>query len=102
MATPAVVGSNCTFRIAVWPGFKVSGKVAPEMEKPVPVTVAALTATGAVPVEVRVSDRVAGVFNATLPKAMLVALMFKVGVAALSCREKLSVALPAVAVSVAV
>ena len=97
-----MVGSNCTFRIAVWPGFKVSGKVAPEMEKPVPVTVAALTVTGAVPVEVRVSDRVTGVFNATLPKAMLVALMFKVGVAALSCREKLSVALPAVAVSVAV
>ena len=97
-----MVGSNCTFRIAVWPGFKVSGKVAPEMEKPVPVTVAALTVTGAVPVEVRVSDRVAGVFNATLPKAMLVALMLKVGVAALSCREKLSVALPAVAVSVAV
>jgi len=69
----------------------------PETENPVPLTVAALTVTGAVPVEVRVIDWVAGEFRLTLPKAMLVALMERVGVVALSCRANVSVAPPVLA-----
>jgi hypothetical protein len=34
----------------------VTGKLAPEIEKPVPTTVAELTVTGAVPVDVRMTD----------------------------------------------
>jgi hypothetical protein len=53
--------------------------VAPETEKPVPETDAALMVTAAVPVEVKVSDCVTGEFNAASPKAMLVELMLSVG-----------------------
>ena len=53
---PAVVGANWTYKVAVWPGLSVTGNVMPEMEKPAPVTVAALTVTAAVPVEERIKD----------------------------------------------
>ncbi len=69
------------------------------MVKPVPVTAAALMVTGAPPVELRVTDCVAGVFTATLPKPMLVALMLSFGIAALNCSANLCEALPFVAVS---
>jgi len=55
----AAVGLNSTLRVAVWVGFSVRGKVAPETEKPVPLTLAAVTVTGAVPVEDRIIDWVA-------------------------------------------
>ncbi len=83
-------------------GFRVSGKLAPDTVKPVPVTVAALTVTAVVPVEVRVTVCVAGEFRVTLPKAMVVALTLRVGVNAPNCREKVFVELPVLAVSVAV
>ena len=51
----AVVGSNSIWSCAVLPGFRVSGKVTPEMLKPVPVRLAALMVTGSVPEEVKVS-----------------------------------------------
>lgn len=60
--------------------------MAPVMLKPVPEMAAALTVTGAVPVDVRVSELVTGVFRVTLPNATLVALIPKVGMAAWSCR----------------
>jgi len=64
----------------------VSGKVAPEDVKPVPLMAAELMVTGAVPVELRVSDRVEAVFNVTLPKLIVLVLILSVGVAALSCK----------------
>jgi hypothetical protein len=83
-------------------GLRLRGKVAPEAVKPVPATVAALTVTAAVPVEVRVRDWVAGEFRSTLPKAMVAALTLSVGVPAPSCKPKVSAAVPALAVRVAV
>ena len=95
VAAPAAVGSNCTTRVTARFGFKVTGKVAPEIVKPVPLNVAELTVTGAVPVEVSATGSVVGVFNTTLPNAMLVGLIDNVGTvaaaaAAFSCRTKLS------------
>lgn len=98
----AVVGSNCTSRVAVWPGFRVSGSVIPDIAKPVPVMVAALTVTAKPPEEVSVTDCVVGEFNGTSPKDMLVALMLSTGLLVFSCKAKLSETPPAVAVSVAV
>lgn len=97
---PAAVGSNTTLSIADWLGLSVSGKLAPETEKPVPVIAAELTVTGEPPVEVSVKDCVAGEFRVASPKAMLLALMLSVGTAALSCRENVWDTVPALAVSV--
>jgi hypothetical protein len=85
-AAPATVGLNCTVSVVDWLGFRVSGKLAPEIEKPVPEGVAELTVTAAVPVELKVRVWVVAVLTGTLPKDRLVALMFSVGIAALSCR----------------
>ena len=63
---------------------------------------AALTVTGAVPVDESVTVWVAGEFRFTSPKAMLVALMLRVGDAAPSCRANVFEAVPALAVSVTV
>ena len=73
-AAPVAVGSNCTFRVTDWPGFKVTGKVAPETVKPVPVNAVELTVTGAVPLELSVTGCVDGVFSATSPNTRLTAL----------------------------
>ncbi|MFZ0745992.1 MAG: hypothetical protein WAM85_16395 [Terracidiphilus sp.] len=100
VAAPAVVGSNCTFSVAAWFGLKVTGKVAPDIVKPVPVSAAALIVTGALPVEVKVTDCVDGVFSATFPKANVAVLMLRVGTVALNCRAKLFETLPEVPVSV--
>ena len=62
-AAPVVVGSNCTFSVTDWPGFKVTGNVAPDIVKPVTVSAAELMVTGAVPVEVNVTGCVEGVFR---------------------------------------
>lgn len=78
------------------------GKVTPETVKPLPLMAAALTVTGAVPVEVRITDCVAGVFRVTFPNATLVALMLSVGTPVPSCRLKVCATLPALAVNVAV
>jgi hypothetical protein len=69
---------------------------------PVPEMVAELTVTDAVPVEVSVTDWVAGLFKFTSPKAMLVVLMLSVDTEAVSSMAKVSEALPADAVKVAV
>lgn len=87
---PVAVGSNCTLSVIVWPGLSVTGKVAPDTEKPAPVARAELTVTADVPVEVKVTGCVAGEFNTTLPKEMLFALMVNVGAdVAFNCRLKL-------------
>lgn len=55
VAAPAVVGLNCTVSVTVCFGFSVTGKLAPETVKPVPLIAAALICTGAVPVEAKVT-----------------------------------------------
>ncbi len=90
VAAPALAGSNCKLKVAACFDFKVSGNVAPDMLKPVPVRVAELIVTGAVPVDVKVTDLVDLVFTVTLPKPTLVALTLRVGTNAFSCRAKLA------------
>lgn len=67
-----------------------------------PVSVAALIVTGAVPVDASVKDCVEVTFNATSPKGTLLALMLNVEVPGFNCNAKLSVTVPALAVNVAV
>jgi hypothetical protein len=83
-AAPEAEGSNCTLSAIVWPGARVIGRVAPEIEKPVPDSDAALTVTGTVPVEERTTGCATGEFTGTLPKATLVVLMPRIPKAASS------------------
>ena len=83
-----------------WPGFNVVGNAIPDHVKPAPVSVAPLIVTTPVPVEVKVTDCVAGVLSATSPNATLVALMLSASIAAFNCREKLLNTLPTLAVIV--
>lgn len=100
--SPDVPGSNLTVSVAVWLGFSVSGKLAPEIVKPDPATVAALTVTGPVPVEDKVMVCVVEVLTEMLPKFTLDGLTLSVAVPAPSCKAKVLVTEPAVAVSVTV
>ena len=79
----------------------MTGNVAPETEKPAPVTVPAFTVTATVPEDVKVTDFVTAVFSATLPNDRAVALTLSVGVAAFSCSEKPIDVLPVLAVMLA-
>ena len=83
-------------------GLRVRGKLAPETVKPLPVTVAALTVTAVLPVEVKVTDCVAGVFTLTLPKDKLPVPTLSVGTDAPSCRAEVLATSPALAVKVTV
>ena len=78
------------------------GKVTPETLKPVPLTVAELTVTATLPVELRVRVWVVAVLTLTLPKEMLLELTESVELAALSCMDAVADVPPAVAVMVAV
>ena len=60
-------------------GLSVTGNVAPEKVKAVPVKLAALTVTGEVPVEVSVTDRVAVVPTGSSPKFSAVVLTVSTG-----------------------
>jgi DMSO/TMAO reductase YedYZ molybdopterin-dependent catalytic subunit len=80
----ALVGSNPRDSVAVCPGFNVTGKVTPEILKPLPVSVAELMVSGAVPEEVSVTDCVEAVFTTTLPKLTLLALRVSAGIHAFS------------------
>ena len=79
-AAPVVAGSNCTFSVTDWLGFKVTGNVPPDSVKPVPLTAAELIVTGAVPVEVNVTGCVDAEPTVELPNAKLAALTVKIGV----------------------
>jgi len=70
---PVDVGLNCTCSVIDCVGANVTGRV-PTTAKLVPETVAELTVTGAVPVEVNVSDCEVEVFTVTLPKLKLAVL----------------------------
>lgn len=109
VSAPAAVGSNCRSSVAVWPALSVSGVVIPVMEKPVPLTAAALMVTEPVPLEVSFTGCVAGELRLTFPKATLLdpsvspAVVPVVAVdAAFSCREQVSELLLSDAVRVAV
>jgi hypothetical protein len=78
-AAPGVVGSNSTSTVTDCFGFKVTGKVAPDIVKPVPASVAELMVTGAVPVDVNVTGCVDAVFTVTLPNVKLAALIVNCG-----------------------
>jgi hypothetical protein len=82
LAAPTTVGSNCTWSVTDWVGFSVAGKFPPTIVKPEPLTTAEFTVTGAVPVELNVSDCVVDVFTVTLPKLRLAALTVNCGLAA--------------------
>ena len=82
------MGSYCTVIVAVCPGLKVTGMVPCVKLKSAPVTDAALTVTGAVPVELRVTVCVTGAFSDTLPKATLETLMLSVKTGSSDCAEK--------------
>jgi len=75
------VGSNCTFSVTDWVGFKVTGNVAPDIVKPVPVSAAELMVTGAAPVDVNVTGCVDDVFTVTLPNVKSAALSVNCGLA---------------------
>jgi hypothetical protein len=79
LAVPVVVGLNWIWSVIDSVGFSVAGKLLPTIEKPVPVIVAEFTVTGAVPVDVSVSDCVVAVFTVTLPKLKLAALTANCG-----------------------
>jgi hypothetical protein len=70
-ATPVIVGLNCICSISDWFGFNVAGKFPLTNENPIPLIVAELIVTGAVPVDVNVSACVVDVFTVTLPKLKL-------------------------------
>ena len=98
---PAAAGKNFTLSVAVCEGFKVSGKLAPNNVNPVPVSAAALTVTGSVPVDFKVTDCVAAVFTATSSKTKLLVLTLRMSDAALNCNGTLMELEPKLAVKLA-
>ena len=83
-----MAGSNCTFSVTDWVGFKVTGNVAPDIVKPVPLNVAELMVTGAVPVEVSVTGSVEAVFTVTFPNAKLAGLIVNVAYRSIQLQSK--------------
>jgi len=79
VAVPATVGSKDTCSLMATVGFKVTGKVAPEIVNPVPVRLAELTVTADVPVELKVTYWVVAVPTGVLPKFKLVELNVSTG-----------------------
>ena len=100
VAAPVVVGSNPTSSVTARPGFRVTGNVAPDIVKPLPVTVAALTVTASVPVELSVRVCVEAVLTGTLPNATLAGLILNDWATTFNCRTKPLETPPALAVSV--
>lgn len=58
-AAPTAVGANFTWSVTVCFGFSVTGRTAPDTEKPVPLMRAESIVSAAVPVEVSVTGSVA-------------------------------------------
>ena len=75
LALPVAVGPKATERVADCPGFKVTGKVAPDMLKPAPESAAEWMVSGAVPEDVSVTGSGAElVLTVMLPKSRLLVL----------------------------
>jgi hypothetical protein len=77
----------------------VSGNLAPDTVKPVPVRAAASMVRGSLPIALSVTDRVADAFTATSSKAKLVVLILSVCMVAFNCRAKVRETLPELAVN---
>jgi hypothetical protein len=84
------------------PAFKVKGNLDPTIENPAPISVALPTVTGAVPVDVKVTDLAVKVLILTSPKATPIGLMLKLETFEFSWIEKLFETIPALAVMIAV
>jgi hypothetical protein len=80
VAAPAAVGANFTLSVNVCCGFNVTGKLAPDTVKPVPLIAAELIVNAEVPLEVIVTGSVALDPVPTLPKLNAVELMVHCGV----------------------
>jgi hypothetical protein len=80
LADPAAVGVNVTDTVIVWFGFSVTGKVPAATLNAAPLNEIVFTVTGAVPVDVSVTDCVAELLTATLPKLRLEELSVNCGV----------------------
>ncbi len=102
LTAPATVGSKPMVSTAVCPAFSVIGALIPDTENPVPVTVAPLRMSWAVPVDVNVTVCVVGVFRSSVPNAKFVVLKLSPGTAAFNCSPNAWKTPPAVAVSVTV
>ena len=76
----AAVGENLTLNVIAWPGFSVTGNVAPDIEKPVPLIDAELIVNAAVPLDVSFTGSVALEPTVTSPKLRLVGLTVHWGV----------------------
>jgi hypothetical protein len=74
VAAPANAGLNWTCNVNDCVGASVTGKVLSARAKPAPEITAEFMVTGAVPVEVNVSECAVEVFTVTLPKLRLPAL----------------------------
>lgn len=74
LKAPAVAGSKPIVSVAVCPGFSVIAPLIPESVNPAPVIDTPLTVNAAVPEDVSVTVLPVAVFNASVPKATLVAL----------------------------
>ncbi len=111
VAAPELVGLKFTCSVNALPGFNVNGKAGPDTANPAPLTVAALTVSGAVPVDRTVTNcGVACALTVTSPKVRLLALRLIAAVplspppvcTGSSCRLNVAELLPIVAVMVAV
>jgi hypothetical protein len=98
---PTTVGSKVNVSAIDCPGLSVAGSVTGEAEKPLPDIATELTVTADVPVDVKVTVWVVGVFNGTPPNAIVVAFTVKEGVPGLSWSEIDRELLPDAAVRVA-
>src|SRR5215469_13758252 len=74
VADPATVGSKLTWSVNDWPGFKVAGKVAPEMENCALVSVTEFTVKVVFPEEISVRLLADVVLRFTPPKSRAAAL----------------------------
>jgi len=83
-------------------GLSVTGNCSPEIENPVPVTLAPLTVTAAVPVELNVMLCAIALFTGTVPNAMLDWLRLRVGTLVPISRAKVFARSPELAVIVTV
>lgn len=84
VAALAAVGVNFTFSVTVCFGLSVRGMVAPDTLYPLPLMVAALMTSGAVPVEVTVTGIVEFEPTAILPKLRPVVLIINCGLVAVT------------------
>lgn len=100
-AAPVETGLYSTSIVAETPGFKVIGKAGPENANRAPVTAAAVMVTGAVPLDIKLTERLATEFNGTLVKLKLVVLSVREGMYASSCNATFNEVPSAVAERVA-